>query len=426
VSAVGDAVKRYMRSAEELVAGRYQHLKDVVPEYLVHPGTVLAAVCPEGIVVRYESKSEDTRKCFVMVIRQSLQQVTAMLSQNLIHIETADTPTPPIDSYGVEFKLQATNASGQVLQEFMSARVWFHAKQPSAPATPQDRGAKPYALLSVRNTLTVQIGGVICAASEPGAKEQPFLATTKIRLLAGWDCIEVFPSIEPDLWSAEFAPLWAERDILAAAVVAHSEDANLRDLDPFASARREYAAVLAKFRALLDSNPDREQALQSFLQENPVLLCPTHTRMWPKLPFGAKISDFVFREANNDYVLVEIERSTLELFRKDGHATADLTHAQGQIVDWKRYLEDNLHTVQRELGLIGITPNPTGLVVIGRSSSLSLDDRRKLQTMASESPKLRIMTYDDVYENAKALLENLLGPMWDTGGATQIHYLAAE
>jgi len=171
-----------------------------------------------------------------------------------------------------------------------------------------------------------------------------------------------------------------------------------------------------------NSDPPREQILQTFLQKNPVLLCPTHVRMWPKLPLGATITDFVFRDANQEYLLVELERSTLQLFRQDGHATADLTHAHGQIVDWKRYLEDNLQTVQRELGLTGITPNPNGLLVIGRSQSLLPRDRRKLQTMTNESPKLRIMTYDDVYENGKAVFENLLGPIWDTGGATQIFY----
>jgi hypothetical protein len=63
--------------------------------------------------------------------------------------------------------------------------------------------------------------------------------------------------------------------------------------------------------------------------------------MWPKLQLGATVTDFVFRDANHEYLLVELERSTLKLFRRDGHATSELTHAQGQIVDWKRYLEDN-------------------------------------------------------------------------------------
>ncbi len=95
----------------------------------------------------------------------------------------------------------------------------------------------------------------------------------------------------------------------------------------------------------------------------------------------------------------------------------------GQIVDWKRYLEDNLVTVQRELGLADISSNPKGLIVIGRSQTLSSENRRKLVSMENESPKVKIMTYDDIYDNAKAIIENLLGPIWDTGGNTQIYYV---
>jgi hypothetical protein len=30
------------------------------------------------------------------------------------------------------------------------------------------------------------------------------------------------------------------------------------------------------------------------------------------------------------------------------------------------------------------------------------------------------MTYDDVYDNAKAVIENLLGPLWETGSSTEM------
>ena len=63
------------------------------------------------------------------------------------------------------------------------------------------------------------------------------------------------------------------------------------------------------------------------------------------------------------------------------------------------------------------------MVVIGRSDTLSAKNRRKLKAMDNEQPRLRVMTYDDVYENAKAVIENLLGPIWDSVGETQIYYL---
>ncbi|MDP2798272.1 MAG: hypothetical protein Q8O60_00040, partial [Deltaproteobacteria bacterium] len=72
--------------------------------------------------------------------------------------------------------------------------------------------------------------------------------------------------------------------------------------------------------------------------------------------------------------------------------------------------------------LTGISTNPLSLIVIGRNHSLGVQNRRKLVAMMSESPKLRILTYDNVYENAKAVVENLLGPIWDTGGETQMYF----
>lgn len=420
-SAVSQATKSYMKSAEALAGGKYEHLKDKIPEYMVNPGNLLMAICTDGVVIRYEKKTLDERKLVVTVIPQGISQVAALLSQNLVHIESPEAPHPLNENFGVELKLSVHSPSQGTSHDIVAARIWFQTKNTS-PQQVEPPGAKPYCLLSVRNQLDIEIHGELGAEGDANAPNQPFIARSTMRLIAGWECIEVFPGLNLDAWNAGFAPLWAERDVLGAALIAQTKDAQLSSLDPRASARRQYAALLAEFMALLDSNPEREQVLQAFLQQNPVLLCPTHVRMWPKLPLGATVTDFVFRDANQEYLLVELERSTLQLFRQDGHATADLTHAHGQIVDWKRYLEDNLQTVQRELGLAGITPNPNGLLVIGRSQSLLPRDRRKLQTMTNESPKLRIMTYDDVYENAKAVFENLLGPMWDSGGATQIYY----
>ena len=38
--------------------------------------------------------------------------------------------------------------------------------------------------------------------------------------------------------------------------------------------------------------------------------------------------------------------------------------------------------------------------------------------MQNEHPKLKIMTYDDVYENAQSVGQNLLGPLVDVGAQT--------
>ena len=108
---------------------------------------------------------------------------------------------------------------------------------------------------------------------------------------------------------------------------------------------------------------------------------------------------------------MELEAPIREIFRKDGQQRQELTHAFNQIADWTAYIEDNKQIVEQELGLTGISTNPRSLIVIGRSSSLRAEDRRKLTTLQNGIPKLRIMTYDDLLESARATLTRILGPL---------------
>jgi ribosomal protein S15P/S13E len=126
---------------------------------------------------------------------------------------------------------------------------------------------------------------------------------------------------------------------------------------------------------------------------------------------GDHVSDFVFREPCNDYLLVEIEAPHRELFRKDGHPRQALNHAMGQIDDWLAYIQENKAKVERELGLFGIAATPRMLVVIGRSASLTEKNRRTLSVLQSQRQKLTIMTYEDLLDRARANLERHFGPL---------------
>jgi 2-succinyl-5-enolpyruvyl-6-hydroxy-3-cyclohexene-1-carboxylate synthase len=124
----------------------------------------------------------------------------------------------------------------------------------------------------------------------------------------------------------------------------------------------------------------------------------------------------------NDYQLVEIEAPIRELFRRDGQQKQELTHAINQITDWVQYIQDNKQKVEQELGLYGISTNPRTLVVIGRSASLTIDNRRKLETLQAQQNKLRIITYDDVLSNAKESLSRILGNLDIQGHNLEIYY----
>jgi hypothetical protein len=154
-----------------------------------------------------------------------------------------------------------------------------------------------------------------------------------------------------------------------------------------------------------------EEPCHQFLKAHPEILCPTAIATWSKLRFGAHVSDFVFREAENDYVLVEIEAPYRELFRRDGHPRQELTHAIGQIDDWVSYIQNNKGKVETDLGLTGISATPRTLIVIGRSASLAEENKRKMGGMQTRQPRMSIITYDELISRSRAQVESLLGPL---------------
>ena len=421
LTVIRTAVREYLTAAKKLLNGKYAHLKDSAPRYLVDPGDVLVVCCPGAAVIRYEAKVEFSRVISAWQADE-LPVVASVLSQQLVQCHSKREFESTISETGMDLRLFTTDPTSNETTDIFAIKVGFDTvieRPDHVPLPPQ----KPFCAVSIQNSLELGLQGELISEGEHSGEGQVFLTRSVFRLPVGWDCIEIYPYLDLEHWKPEFASTWAENDILAAVVARQYKEAQFQSLDPRAEARRQYGAILKEYQALLDSEPEREETLQSFLRDHPEILCPTHTRMWPKLALGAKKTDFVFRDADLDYVLVELERSTHKLFRKDGHPNAKLNEARDQTIDWKRYLEDNLATVQSELGLTGISTNPRSLVVIGRSRSLSNENRRKLTAIENDHPKLRIMTYDDVYKNAKAAIENFLGPIWDTVGDTQIYYL---
>ena len=62
-------------------------------------------------------------------------------------------------------------------------------------------------------------------------------------------------------------------------------------------------------------------------------------------------------------------------------------------------------------------------MVLGRSNSLTEENRRKLTTLQNDQPKLRILTYDDLLARARVILENIFGPVIFTGQNVKVYLL---
>lgn len=409
--ATGEALFAYLKEAQNLLKGKYVGQKELAPPHMRVPCDIFVVRCKDGIFVRYDKQLEGRPTVRCAAMDQSLKDLAPMLSERLVHFPD-DPSTYPLSDDGPAFILTMIDPDGKV-EEISRTHPVIFAKttfpdDSEIPLPP----ARPPCLLSILNEFDMQMGGFVEPTDNPTKSEgkdvQQFIVHSRFRIPAGWEAIEVYPLLGDEYWNIELAPTWAELDLLAAIARRNLIGNSLTSLDNRGASRKVYAALLDEFEELL-AGP--EEPVHQFLKLHPELLCPTHDRFWSKLPFGDRVSDFVFREAYNDYQLVEIEAPHRLLFRKDGQQRAELTHAINQTAEWIEYIGNNKQKVEEELGLEGISTNPRSLVVIGRSESLTEENRLRLVTLQTQHSKLQILTYDDVIANARANLERLFGPL---------------
>ncbi|MBX9569077.1 MAG: DUF4263 domain-containing protein [Candidatus Obscuribacterales bacterium] len=415
---VGLALRAHKRALRGILQNAEAEHADYLPAHLREDCSLFVLHCEDGIFVRYDpikpgdkpslqtgevTGDGDPAKC-------TLEWVVPKCSENIVHVLPdpskfrIDSSIPSI-SVGTFDTITGEKKPGVKLHPVVLAKPQFaeHYVLPKPPSRP------PY-LASVGCETELGIEGILAPkedGSYPGDAKR-FLAHGEFRLPVGWLAIEIYPILPADYWKEEYAEIWAQLDFHAAIARKNLNQNKLRALDSRAELRKKYKTLLEEFEALLGG---KEEPVHQFLKQHPELLFPTSDKYWSKLKFGERVSDFVFREQHNEYVLVEIEAPIRELFRQDGQQREELTHAINQIADWTEYIGNNKRIVEETLGLTGISVTPRSLVVIGRSSILTDANRAKLTTIQNNHPKLRILTYDDVLANARTCLEHIVGPL---------------
>lgn len=93
--------------------------------------------------------------------------------------------------------------------------------------------------------------------------------------------------------------------------------------------------VVKNYESKLKAEKD-EKPFQEYIEKHPVLLAHFHAkRLWFKASILGKFeTDFALLDTRNQLILIELEKPSMKLFKRDGHPTADLMHAYGQVRDW--------------------------------------------------------------------------------------------
>jgi hypothetical protein len=182
-----------------------------------------------------------------------------------------------------------------------------------------------------------------------------------------------------------------------------------RELERLSAAESVLGALALAVESLddhLSAKRRNEAALQRCLTANPVLFGLDYRRVLPKHRLGAEYEmDYALERVSGLVDLVEIEASTHRLFNSLGDPTKDLVHAEQQVLNWLDWLERQ-HAYARET-LPGLV-RPRGYVVIGRRSSLSPADQRRLDRRnALFGESLQVLTYEDVLSRARNMIDVL-------------------
>lgn len=419
---IGATLKAYRESARKLLDTKYASQKELAPPHMQRLCDIFVVSCNDGILVRYDfaSQEEPKTRCGHMIM--DIADAAPMFSEQVVYFSQDPSTFVPVGegpwiSLGTIAPDGTTNEISRC-RPYICGSTTFPANFEMPPPS-----SRPPCLASIQNEFNMHLHGILEPLEKPpraaGPDTEQFIAHSRFRINVGWQAIEVYPLIANEYWKPEYASMWAELDLLAAIAQKNVVTSALSSIDGRGTTRRKYSALLKQFEALL-TGP--EEPAHQFLKKHPELLCPTHDQFWSKLAFGARVSDFVFREPCNDYLLVEIEAPIREMFRKDGQQREELTHAINQITDWIQYIIDNKQKVEKEFGLIGISTNPRSLVVIGRSASLTDENRRKLALLQAQHYKLRILTYDDLIASARANLEKILGPLDMEGQGAELYF----
>lgn len=171
------------------------------------------------------------------------------------------------------------------------------------------------------------------------------------------------------------------------------------------------AEEIAGFETVLNNALD-ERPVQRWLTEYPWMLvgdlCGGCRWVVPEKRLGSHFrADFLVAKLDSlgaKWVLVELESPKAPLFTKDGRESRQLAKGISQILEWRRWLDDNRIYARRRgqsgLGLKDITGDSPGLLLIGREDDRTADNRDQLKQL-SFNHRIEIQSYDRLIREAR-------------------------
>ncbi len=144
-------------------------------------------------------------------------------------------------------------------------------------------------------------------------------------------------------------------------------------------AHSQLLELAGKFLNLIQREK-REEPIQDFLAQHKVLFARFHAKhlfIKPRI-LGKFNADFAILDSEGVLTLIEIERASMRLFKKNGHLRNDLNHAYEQVQDWLNEVLKHRAAVIEGLGLkTDDVLSIRGCVIAGRAKQENREHLRR-------------------------------------------------
>jgi hypothetical protein len=166
--------------------------------------------------------------------------------------------------------------------------------------------------------------------------------------------------------------------------------------------------LLSEFKKLIDNKNTTEPQMQTFFKDHWIFLDIQARRVFSKFDMGGDyIPDFIIETSDYRYVLVEIESPNAKLYtKKPLRQAVKLREADTQIKDYVSYAFNHINFLRNKLPFIS-AEKIKGLVIIGKSKTLTSEQALKLDKDRASTKFYDIITYDELFEGLRVFLENL-------------------
>jgi hypothetical protein len=161
-----------------------------------------------------------------------------------------------------------------------------------------------------------------------------------------------------------------------------------------------------------------EVQLLNILKNNSFLFYELYSRKYGIQPNFSEISfagelrcDFAWLNDNSDgpeWVIVEIEKPKMKLFKKNNEPTAELNHAIEQVKSWDRYFKENLGERKRIFGAVSRFKH---ILVGGTVQDWQTESAIKWRAYHNEESKVEIRS-SEIFRRAIDLYKSHFEELW--------------